>query len=538
MDMSMLQMGQDMPGGFFIYKADENEEIVFVNEVVFDIFGCSNAEEFKELTGNTFRGMVYPGDYESIEESISKQITDNKHRLDYVEYRIRRMDGKIRWVEDYGRLIHTEEFGDVYYVIIRDMTELYEAREEKMKIEMKLSREKHRNEVKSAFLFNISHDIRTPMNAIKGFTELAIEHIDDKELLKDYLLKVDESNDQLLQLIDDLLEMSRLDYGRIDIKNEKCNIKDAITQTVDMFVGAIEKKNIDLVLNLDITDVCVLVDEHRFKRIMGNLLSNAVKFTQDGGCIKVDAIQKNMSDSGYVRYEFTVEDNGIGMDEEFTHRLYDAFERESTSTQSGYLGTGLGLTIAKRLLDVMGGSISVRSEKGKGSKFTVGLPLKLADEEAVKKLKNDHEDVLFKPDSYSNPDHPYRILLVEDVEINRLLAEHVLKEAGFIIDSVPDGSDAVENVKNTPVWYYDLVLMDIQMPVMNGYEAARTIRAMGREDTEIIPIVALSANAREEDKRMSMESGMNFHIAKPFDIANLIGTITDFIKETEDERRE
>ena len=536
MDMSMLQMGQDMPGGFFIYKADENEEIVFVNEVVFDIFGCSNEEEFRQLTGNTFRGMVYPEDYESIEESINKQITDNKHRLDFVEYRIKRLDRNIRWVEDYGRLINTEEFGDVYYVIIRDMTELYEAREEKLRIEMELSHEKHRNEAKSAFLFNISHDIRTPMNAIKGFTELAIEHIDDKELLKDYLSKVNESNDQLLQLIDDLLEMSRLDYGRIDIKNEKCNIKDAITQTVDLFEGTIASKKIDIELDLDISDTCVFLDEHRFKRIMGNLISNAVKFTHEGGNIKIGAIQRNISDSGYVRYEFTVEDNGIGMDEEFTHRLYDAFEREETSTKSGYIGTGLGLTIAKRLLDVMGGSISVRSKKGEGTTFTVGLPLKLADEEAVKKYKN--ENLLCSSVTNNNPDHSYRILLVEDVEINRLLAEHVLKEAGFMIDSVPDGSDAVETVRKSPAWYYDLILMDIQMPVMNGYEAARTIRAMGREDSELIPIVALSANAREEDKRMSMESGMNSHIAKSFDIAHLIGTITDFIKETSGERKD
>lgn len=204
--------------------------------------------------------------------------------------------------------------------------------------------------------------------------------------------------------------------------------------------------------------------------------------------------------------------------------MYAAFEREESSTKAGTIGTGLGLSITKNLLNIMGGSISVASRKGKGTAFTVDLPLRLADH-ASKSIKvNAEEEAAYRAKGKR------RILLVEDIEINRMLAETILEEAGFLVESVPDGCDAVEAITNHPTWYYDLVLMDIQMPVMNGYEATRSIRAIGREDTKTIPIIALSANAHDEDKHMSMESGMNNHIAKPFDVAHLLSTVNEHIK--------
>ena len=253
---------------------------------------------------------------------------------------------------------------------------------------------------------------------------------------------------------------------------------------------------------------------------MSNILSNAVKFTSNDGKIKVTARQKRVSDSGYARYEFSIEDNGVGMSEEFMQKMFDAFERESTSTQTGYLGTGLGLTITKKLLNIMGGSINVESKKNEGSKFTVNLPLKL-----VQKTNKDETPIIREYKATGK----YRILLVEDIDVNRMLAETILTESGFLVESVPDGCDAVEAIKSRPPHYYDLVLMDIQMPVMNGYEATRAIRALGREDTANLPIIALSANAREQDKRMSMDSGMDSHVAKPFDIAHLISTVNDHV---------
>ena len=656
-----------MPGGFFIYRADDKEELLYANDVMLDIFGCETLEEFKELTGYTFQGIVHPDDLEEVEESIARQIEHNDRNVDYVEYRIRRKDGTIRWVDDYGRFVRTKNDGDVFYVFIRDITDLRSSREEnrrrekvieglsigfasiyllnldtgtmrpyrleneyfekitaelgltdaekvnwldvlhlyaeryvlpedkplylteidaerirsrlkteptyaltyrcngdgdkiifmemafsrvdsdesgryvvmsyrditeqftkvrrelaeKLNMEMALERERHANEVKAAFLFNISHDIRTPMNAIMGFTALAQHHLQEPNLLDKYLKKVDEANHHMIALIDDLLEMSRIDYGRIEIKSEPCNLEKQIELVLDMFRPFAYEKQLTLEEELNLPPDEVFVDALRFRRILGNLLSNAVKFTPAHGTIKISARRKQISDSGYARYQFTVEDTGVGMTEDFMRKMYDAFEREDTSTRTGYIGTGLGLSITKKLLNVMGGSISVKSKKGEGSTFTVDLPLKLV--EHVRKADAEPQPVIQKHSDER------RILLVEDIEVNRMLAEAILTESGFLVESVPDGSDAVEIIKNRPAWYYDLVLMDIQMPVMNGYEATRSIRALGREDTNALPIIALSANARDEDKKMSMESGMNSHIAKPFDIAHLIATIDEYI---------
>lgn len=667
MEMDFIQLGEDMPGGFFIYKAGGKEEILYANKVVLDIFGCETIEQFKDLTGYTFKGMVYPEDMEDVESSIVKQVSENKSRLDYVEYRIVRRDGLVRWVDDYGKLVNTEKWGDVFYVLIRDITEQHESREEnirradviegmsaeytsiflinletgsmrpyrlqndffremlegkekadftailpkyadqqvieeertlflreiekehmrqrllkensysvsyrsreedgtltywemsvvyidrndkhrygvmgfrditehtlriqkeladRLNMEMELEKEKHANEIKSAFLFNISHDIRTPMNAIKGFTDLALRHIHEPERLQGYLEKVTESNEHLLSLIDDLLEMSSIDYGKLELKEEVCSVKTALQLVVHMFRPQMEEKQLILEEELEIPDEEVYVDETRFSRIMGNIMGNAVKFTPSGGRIRLSARKTQVSSSGYARYEFEIEDTGIGMSEEFLRRMYLAFEREESSTKSGEAGTGLGLTITKKLLDMMGGSIAVKSKKGVGTVFTIGLPMKLAENGASFQGSMDadmHEETLEK----STGEH--RLLLVEDIEINRMLAENILMEAGFLVDSVADGSEAVEVIRMKPMGYYDLILMDIQMPVMNGYEATRAIRAMGREDTKYMPIIALSANAREEDKRMSIESGMNSHVAKPFDIAHLINTINSYI---------
>ncbi|MBR1865253.1 MAG: response regulator [Lachnospiraceae bacterium] len=667
---SIRQLGESMPGGFFVYRADEREEILYANEVMLDIFGCHTIAELKELTGYTFHGLVYPEDLDAVHRSIRAQVSGNKKQFDYVEYRIVRKDGSVRWVDDYGRLVHTGEYGDVYYVLLRDITEMRAEREEskrradvieglsadftsiylidlekgemhpyrlensyfqkiakelyadesekvdwrtvspvyaeryvlkedkplfleevatgrirerlaksnaysvnyrskgeddslmyiqmsivridgdpaspkaimgfrdvtehilqvqqeiadKLNMEMELQKEKHANEIKSSFLFNISHDIRTPMNAIKGFTDLALMHLEEPEKVRDYLGKVDESNRHLLALIDDLLEMSRLDYGKIEVKKDACDLRDSLETVLNMFRTQAEEKQLILEEKLELPKQKVFIDELRFQRIMENLIQNAVKFTPPGGRITITAHQKQVSDSGYVRYEFVVSDTGVGMTEEFMRRMYEAFEREENSTRSGYSGTGMGLAITKRILDMMGGSISVKSKKGEGSAFTVGIPLKLVEHSCG----NTTEDVTKKELHKASGKH--RILLVEDIEINRLLAENILVDAGFLVESVPDGSDAVEAIQNQPVWYYDLILMDIQMPVMNGYEATRMIRSMDREDASVIPIIALSANARDEDKRESLESGMNSHVAKPFDIAHLINTVNEHIE--------
>ncbi len=660
----LTEIAERMPGGFFVYRDDEKGTIIYANNVVFEIFGCKNAEEFAELTGGTFRGMICPEDRERVDGEIFNQIKTHEKQIDYVEYRIVRRDGIMRRVNDYGRRVHTKYLGEVYYVFINDITEQHKVKKEsrrrekvieglstdflsiyllnldtgkmrtyrnqseyfkkitrnfaktdeydgkeifsvyaekfilpedrevylseieinhirerlknensytvnyrcfgendstvysemviikteedhdedhviigyrdvtaqtlriqkqlseKIALETDLEREKRANEVKSSFLFNISHDIRTPMNSIMGFTALARKNIDNPAKLELYLSKVDESNKHLLALIDDLLEMSRIDYGRFKLRSDICNLREELGIVVDMFKGVADGKKISIEEDINLTEENVKVDVSGFSRIMGNLLGNAVKFTPEGGTVKISARQKQVSKSGYARYEFSVSDNGVGMTEDFMRRMFESFEREENSTRSGEIGTGLGLTIVKKLLDMMGGSIAVKSKKGEGSTFTVDLPLKFAVE------TSDAENVI--PEVHKEAG-VHRILLVEDIEVNRLLAETVLTEYGFWVESVPDGCDAVEAIKNHPPYYYDLILMDIQMPVMNGYEATRAIRALRREDTATLPIVALSANAREEDKKMSMESGMNSHVAKPFDIAHLIETVGEHI---------
>ena len=651
-----------LPLGFLIYRADDKENILYANDILLDIFGCKTLEEFKELTGYTFRGLVHPDDLEAVESAISEQMATVDKKMDYVQYRIIRKDGEIRWVDDYGRFVHAQ-VGDIYYVFVRDVTDQHFSGEEsrrrakvieglsigftsiyllsldtgsihpyrlqndyfktisdelnsadwreifpeyakryvlpedqkyylkeisadrireriqkepsytinyrcisgdestihmelsivkikdetlhhhvvmgyrditdqinrvqkelaeKLNMETALEREKHANEVKASFLFSISHDIRTPMNAIMGFTALAKRHINEPDKLNEYLNKLDESNHHMLALIDDLLEMSKIDYGRIELKTEPCNLREQIDIVLNMFKVEATDKSLNIEEDIELPDQEVYIDTLRFRRIMSNLISNAVKFTLYNGSIKVSARQKRISESGYARFEFEVSDTGIGMSEDFMRRMFEAFEREDTSTQTGYLGgTGLGLTITKKLLDIMGGSIKVKSKKDVGSTFTVDLPLKL-----VQHIEKEPSTIA--QEEYKSTGQ-HRILLVEDIEVNRMLAETILTESGFLVESVPDGCDAVEMIKIRPMRYYDLVLMDIQMPIMNGYEATRAIRALGREDTNTLPIIALSANAREQDKQMSMESGMDSHVAKPFDIAHLISTINEHI---------
>ena len=524
---ALFWFGDQIPGGFFIYQDDATQEIIYVNRALLSIFGCDTLEEFKTLTGNTFRGLVHPDDFDFIQSSIDKQIEADAHgKLDYVEYRIIRKDGEIRWVDDYGHHTTMPGYGKVYFVFITDVTEKHRMQVDKMRIELEFAREKQHNEVKSGFLFNMSHDIRTPMNAIVGFSALAKRHINEPELLTGYLDKTITSGQLMLTLLDDMLEMNKLEGGLVHLNLEPTDLREQISAVTDMFRLESEKKLVVLKEDIDLLDEKVLVDQNRFCRIIGNLISNAIKFTPSGGIVCLTAKQKQPETDGTALYEFQVSDNGVGISEEFLDKVFDSFERENTSTQTGAAGTGLGLSIVKSLLILMGGTITAESKKGKGSVFTVTLPLKVVkDTEAA---ENDNTEVT--PEAAPDTGK-HRVLIVEDVEINREIVETLLEEYGFLTESVPDGHYAVEAVKNHPAWYYDLVLMDIQMPVMNGYDAARAIRAIPRVDIPSLPIIALSANSREEDKRMSLESGMNSHVAKPFDIDPLINTINEHIAE-------
>ena len=522
------QIAEQMPGGLFIYRADEGEEILFVNDAVLKIFGCETEEQFRELTGNSFRGMVHPEDLEEVEASIKEQVERHEWNLDYVEYRIIRRDGAVRFVDDYGHLVRMEGWGELFYVFINDATEKHEAleqkrreEEERLRIEAELLKERKMREARNEFLFSISHDIRTPMNSIVGFTALAKRHQDEPELLREYLDMVDVSNRHMLSLIDDLLEMRQIGSGKTELHQEETDLSRELSEVLEVLTPQLSEKELKLKVKNDLPEEGVRVDPIRFRRILSNLVQNAVKFTPEKGWIGVRAWREEPEGEELPVYLFRVEDNGAGMSEEFMGRLFQSFEREGSATETGKSGAGLGLSIVKGLLDTMGGEVTAESKKGEGSAFTVRLPL-----EAVGRPAEDREDpAAGKEEDLSGK----RILLVEDMEMNRMLAEKILTEAGFVVECAPDGWDAVEAVEESEEGHFDLVLMDIQMPVMNGYAAPRRIRSMAREDVKTLPILALSANAGDEDRRMSMASGMDDHIAKPFDIEQLIATIRKYL---------
>ena len=517
-------VAEQVPGGFFVYSAKEPFDIFYANSTVLDIYGCKNLDEFKELTNYTFRGMVHPDDFAAIQKSIEEQISDpDNERLDHVEYRITRKDGKVRWIDDYGHVANFPEHGDAFYVFISDITERRLIKEEKLRMEIELEREKQANEIKAAFLFNVSHDILTPLNSIRGFTELARRHIKEPELLENYLAKVDESSLQMLELINELLDMSKITYGKTQLRTEICDLEEQVLVVVHVFKHKAEQKNISLECVTNLPHEMVYTDDVNLRKILSALLDNAIKFTPVGGHVKVSAKKKKVSEAGYVRCEFVISDDGTGMTPEFMRKMYDTFEREESSTKTGHISAGLGLAITKKLLDAMGGSIEAVSEKGKGTTFTVGLPFKIYREDGQKSFVEEINEIS------SEVKHNSRILLVDDIELNRMLAETILEESGFSVETVSDGVEAVEAFSKHPPGYYDLVLMDIQMPIMNGYEATRAIRAFDRPDAKVLPIIALSANSRDEDKRMSIESGMNFHIAKPFDVVQLIAAVNKYI---------
>ena len=384
------------------------------------------------------------------------------------------------------------------------------------------------NQSKRNFLFNMSHDIRTPMNAIIGFTELAQENINNNKSVDYYLSKIMLSSKHLLSLINDVLDMSRIENGKVTIETVPVSVTEQMQLVQDVVQSEIEANNLlfeGKIINLK--NDYVYADALHVNRILINILGNAVKFTPEGGSITFTLNEKESEHKGYSYYEFVIEDTGIGMSEEFLGHIFEQFAREKSSTVSKTQGTGLGMSITKSLIDLMDGDIKVESELGKGSKFTVTLEFKLASKEIVRKnideISHEHINLTGK-----------RLLLVEDNELNMEIGLTLLEGAGFIVETAWDGSMALEMVKDMPNDYYDLILMDIQMPMMNGYEATRAIRALDDPKKANIPIIAMTANAFDEDKKNALAVGMNGHIAKPIDVKSLLQLIDDVLSNTKE----
>jgi PAS domain S-box-containing protein len=665
-------LGGHMPGGFFIYKAEEPGELLYANKPVFDIYGCDDLEDFKKLTGYTFRGMVHPEDYSSISASVAEQIDASDDNMDYVEYRIIRKDGAVRRVDDYGHYLETDAYGGVYTVFISDITEKHErimseleghkativtlnetigrmdadqltfssvaqalagdyfsiyvvdpdteafveyssseeyknlgietqganffelsrrniealiypedrdrfmavfSRERVLKIierdghfttkyrlmlngiptyvSMKATLLENRNErrliigltnidaqmkreeefrkhmadartrAKNDFLANMSHDIRTPMNAIVGYTNIAKSHWDEPEVVADALDKIGSSSHFLLSLINDILDISKIESGKMQLSLAACDLRDIFRRIEDITALQAKNKSITITYSHDtVHHYKVMADDLRIEQVLINITGNAIKYTPEGKSVELIAEELGATEDKKIKYRFIVRDTGIGISKEYLPHIFESFTREEKTTVNRVQGTGLGLAITARVVEMMGGVISVKSRPGEGSEFTVELALE----------PSEPDDDTAEPDEMlQSVLNGKRVLLVEDNAINAEIATIILEQYGIVVDHAENGRIGADKAMTAEAGYYSAVLMDIQMPVMNGYEATRAIRSLPGEYYRTLPIIAMSANAYDEDIRASLDSGMNAHIAKPFQPDDLIKTLCRYI---------
>ena len=380
-----------------------------------------------------------------------------------------------------------------------------------------------RSNAKSKFLFNMSHDIRTPMNAIIGYTDLALKEKSSPEV-HDYISKIKRSSTHLLTLINDILEMSRIESGKMELDPVPTNFCDIFDGIREIFDEQMKQKDLKFsIVNNGITDKYIHCDVKSLNRVLINLLSNAYKFTPKGGSISASIKQTGNAEDGSGIYEISVKDSGIGMSKEFADKMFSPFERERTSTISKTEGTGLGLSITKSIVDLMGGKIDVNTAPGKGTEFILHLQFELADEKEINEMKKTAEAEKTAEIDFSEK----RLLLVEDNEINMEIAKMILGQAGFKLETAENGRIALDMVSASEPGYYDAVLMDVQMPVMDGYTATREIRKLENKELSSVPIIAMTANAFREDEDAAREAGMNGYIAKPIDISALMHTLTE-----------
>ncbi len=381
---------------------------------------------------------------------------------------------------------------------------------------MKSEREaRSANEAKTRFLFNMSHDIRTPMNAIIGFADLIREHVDDPDKVRDYIEKIQASSSLLLSIINHVLEMSRIESAKVTLNEQVGNIQNFVASIETVYEPAIQKKKLHCSFESEVQHENIICDETKVREIFLNIVGNAVKYTKEGGNIWVSIREMASLIPGIATYRIVVKDNGIGMSEDYLPHIFETFSREHSSTEVRVEGTGLGLPIVKSLLDMMGGTIAVESKLGEGTQMTIEVSFPIASEQQVRERNAKNKDQLMREWKGK------RILLAEDNDLNAEIVMTLLRENGFVIERVADGKPCVEAVKNKPAGYYSVILMDIQMPQMDGYQATGKIRSLDGERAAI-PIIALTANAFEEDRQKAFACGMNAHVVKPIDMEKLL----------------
>ncbi|MEC4184698.1 ATP-binding protein [Adlercreutzia sp. R21] len=436
----------------------------------------------------------------------------------HVNYRTER-DGDVEYCQ--ATAVRTGDWAEGHDIVLGFRSVDAQTRDEMKRralLEEALDQANKASAAKSAFLSNMSHDIRTPMNAIVGFTTLAGSRIDQPEKVREYLDKIQSSSTHLLSLINDILDMSRIESGKVALDEQPCSLVDLLDDLYSIVQAEASARQLYLTVNTSgLAHPNVRCDKLRINQILLNLLGNSLKFTKPGGFIKVNVEEVPGAPEGYGRYRFTVSDTGIGMSPEFVDHIFDPFERERTSTISGIQGTGLGMSITKNLVDMMHGTIAVESKKGVGSLFTIELTLALdARGEGAARVRAEKA-------AHAHPHtvHGSRILLVDDNDLNREIAITLLEDEGFAVEYAVDGQEAVDKLRASGADHFQLVLMDVQMPVMNGYEATRAIRNLDDERLARIPILAMTADAFEEDRQKALRCGMNGHLTKPIEISKL-----------------
>ena len=383
---------------------------------------------------------------------------------------------------------------------------------------------KSANEAKTRFLFNMSHDIRTPMNAIIGFSGLLEKNLQNGKQAKEYLGKICSSGNLLMTIINQILEIARIESGTIALQLKAEDINTVFHTVNTVFEEDIRKKNLQYSTDLDVYHTFIFCDRVKLQEIMLNIISNAIKYTSDGHAVHVKIYEKDSEDPRKARFIFTCEDTGIGMSEEYLPHIFEEFSREHTTTENKVAGTGLGLPIVKSMIELMGGSIQVESTQGVGTKFTVDISFDMASEADVYRDQiSEQPDVLEKLEGK-------RILLAEDNDLNAEIAIELLAEEKIVVDRAKDGAECLDKLEKAVPGYYDMILMDIQMPVMDGYDAAARIRRMKDEKKASIPIIAMTANAFAEDRQKAISMGMNDHVAKPIDMNVLLPVIAKYIR--------
>lgn len=496
----------ELPCGVFAYTVKEHR-IFHLNKSALKIFHIDDLEDAQSKMYSIFKKFEYP-DLTTNDRLIALRTHDGSLDFEVIinpkeSYEVHALAKSKVFKNPNGERIIITIFLDVSNMVM---------------LKKALEQAKEGSAAKSAFLFNMSHDLRTPLNAIIGFSELMKSHWEDSKISRNYLEKIDESGQYLLSLINNILEMSKIESGKEELKEKPWDIYTSCDNLLQFFEPDIRQKNQTLNYAVNIKHNMILTDSLKIREIYVNLMSNAIKYTNEGGTISF-SLEEIEREEGLSDYKAIVQDTGIGISKDYLPHIFENFSRQKTSSEFGIIGTGLGMPIVKKLVDLMHGTISIESEEGKGTTVVVNLPHRyIIEKEEVDVVDDKEIDLTGK-----------HILLVEDNDLNAEIAQTLLEDKGLKVMRAKDGLEAITIVKENAVDCFDCILMDIQMPRMNGFEACKVIRSLPNNRSQL-PIIALTANAFEEDRQDCLEAGMSEHVAKPIEIQSLLQTIESVLK--------